>query len=77
METFYPQKSGGTVSGGAWNYREFELEEQAETVRKLLLAVAKTEHIVDWAVSLDTSKEDAAKELFALWESTFNEIYDA
>ena len=68
------------MSGGAWAYKQYEIEEQAETVAKLLKAVAQTEHIVDWAVSGDTARRrddgsGAERELFDLWVNTFNDIY--
>jgi hypothetical protein len=64
------------MSGGAWGYKQWEIVEEADRIKKFLSAVAKTEHIVDWAVCGDTSKEEAAQELFDLWESVFNEVYD-
>lgn len=68
------------MSGGAWNYQQFRIEEKAATMRDelvpLLQAVAKTEHIVDWAESCDTSKEKAALELYELWLATFNHLYE-
>ena len=42
---------------------------------KLLKVVAETEHIVDWAVSGDTLRSEAAVELFDLWEHTFDEVF--
>ena len=64
------------MSGGAWNYQQYKIEEKTEELAKLLKAVAQTEHIVDWAISCDTTREDAARELFDLWVKTFNELYD-
>jgi len=63
------------MSGGAWSYKQFKIEEMAEEVKELLLVVSKTEHIVDWAVSADTSREDAKEELFQLWYDTFEKLY--
>ena len=67
------------MSGGAWGYQQYRLEEKAEMLRtelaEILEAVAKTEHLVDWAVCCDTSKETAAPLLFDLWHETFNSIY--
>ena len=68
------------MSGGEWRYKQYEIEEQAEIMAKLLKAVAQTEHLVDWAVSGDTIRREedgsgAERELFDLWVRTFNEIY--
>lgn len=63
------------MSGGHWNYKQYEIEEQAERVSKLLAAVAETEHIIDWAICGDTSIAEAPQKLFDLWEKTFDEIY--
>lgn len=63
------------MSGGHWNYQQYRIEEEAEELAALLKAVAETEHIVDWAISGDTLREDAQKEIFDLWEKTFDELY--
>jgi hypothetical protein len=63
------------MSGGHWGYRSYRLEERAQEIKPLLEAVAKTEHIVDWAVCGDTLRADAARELFELWETTFEALY--
>jgi hypothetical protein len=31
---------------------------------------------VDWAESCDTSKEEAAVQLYELWVATFNHLYE-
>ena len=68
------------MSGGAWNYQSWQLQEKAEMLAgelaTLLRAVAETEHIVDWVVSGDTGRERAEHELFDLWVRTFTELYD-
>lgn len=64
------------MSGGRWGYQQLHIEEKAEEISKLLEAVAKTEHIVDWAESADTSRENAQRELYDLWVATFDELYD-
>lgn len=70
------------MSGGAWNYRQYHIEElaqmfaEASEIRALLLAAAETEHLADWAVCCDTSPEVAAREIFDLWVKTFDELYD-
>jgi hypothetical protein len=68
------------MSGGAWNYQQYRIEEDAERVAAFLRAVAKSEHIVDWAESGDTARrrEDgsgAERDLYDLWVKTFNEVY--
>lgn len=63
------------MSGGTWNYRQWEIEECADEIRVLLRAVAKTEHILDWAEAGDTLPENAAKEVYDLWVNTFNQLY--
>ena len=63
------------MSGGAWQYQQYHIEEKAEEIAALLKAVAETEHIVDWAVSGDTLRSEAASELFDLWERIFNKVY--
>lgn len=63
------------MSGGTWGYQEYKIEEKAQEMTVLLKAVAKTEHIVDWAVCGDTFSDEAAKELFELWRDVFNNLY--
>lgn len=74
------------MSGGSWGYKQWELEDLAEQqldprYRQLLQAVARSEHIVDWAESGDTVRhreEDgsgAERELYDLWLKTFNEVF--
>ena len=52
------------MSGGAWNYQQYRIEELAEQFargticRGLLEMCAKLEHIADWAESNDTRQED-------------------
>jgi hypothetical protein len=63
------------VSGGHWGYRSREIEVMAEVIPALLEAAAESEQIVDWALSGDTSADDAARDLFELWQKTFDELY--
>jgi hypothetical protein len=67
------------MSGGAWGHKEQHIldlaERGREEISQLLAAAAFTEHIVDWAVCGDTDKESAAKQLFDLWKSTFDDLY--
>lgn len=65
---------GAVMSGGAWNYQRYRIEEQANRTRELLMAVAKTEEIVDRAETNDDSKEDAARRLYDLWVETFDRV---
>ena len=68
------------MSGGKWNYRQFEIEEVAygqvsQEYREILLAVAQTEHIIDWAECSDTSRVSAEHALYELWISTFDKVF--
>lgn len=74
------------MSGGAWGYQSERIRELAGDdgtlimIRKLLDAVADTEHIVDWAESGDTvrRREDgsgAERDLYDLWKRTFDEVF--
>lgn len=68
------------MSGGTWAYQEYSILEDAERITKFLKAVAKSEHIIDWAESSDTTRrrEDgsgAERDLYELWLATFNEVY--
>ena len=49
-------------------------------IRKIIEAVAESEHIVDWAEAGDTSRRrddgsGAEHDLYELWLKTFNDIY--
>ena len=73
------------MSGGRWQYQSHRLEELAASLAsneivQIIKAAARSEHIIDWAVSGDTARrrEDgsgAERDLFDLWLKTFNEIY--
>jgi hypothetical protein len=71
------------MSGGRWNYQEYKILDAAEETKKLLVfadAVARSEHIVDWAESGDTVRrcEDgsgAERDLYDLWLKTFDDVY--
>lgn len=49
------------MSGGAWDYMEYRLREDGQRLGRelpmILDAVADVEHLIDWAVSCDTSRE--------------------
>lgn len=60
------------MSGGRWGYMQYRLEEDAERMARILKAVARTEHIVDWAVCGDTGQEEAGRALLTLWADTFD-----
>lgn len=75
------------MSGGHWGYQSQRIREllgddgKVTLARKLLDAVAETEHIVDWAQSGDTTRrrEDgsgAERDLYDLWLRTFDEVFD-
>lgn len=69
------------MSGGHWGYQSWKLrdamldEGELAKLRKFVEAVAKTEHIVDWAICGDTLRENAEHELFDLWVKTFDEVF--
>ena len=75
------------MSGGHWNYQQWKIEELAESLQagtfplvQFIKAVAKSEHIVDWAESGDTvrRREDgsgAERDLYDLWLKTFNKVF--
>lgn len=71
------------MSGGRWNYQEFKILDAAYELEKLLKfaeAVAKSEHIIDWAECGDTvrRREDgsgAERDLYDLWLKTFDEVF--
>lgn len=69
------------MSGGRWGYQQRRIEEQAEHLALFLRAVAKSEHIIDWAESGDTSRyrdadgSGAERELYELWLATFEEAF--
>ena len=66
------------MSGGAWNYAEFRISELADNlgiIDILLRGVARTEHVVDWAESCDTSRKDAEIELYDLWLEIFEKVF--
>lgn len=65
---------GAVMSGGAWNYQRYRIEEDAERVREFMLAVAKTEEIVDRGECGDDSKERAQRDLYELWVETFDRV---
>lgn len=63
------------MSGGAWNYQQYKIYDDAQAITPLLEAVAITEHEADWAESGDTSKDDAAKRIYELWVHVFDTLY--
>jgi hypothetical protein len=76
------RKGEAVMSGGAWNYQQFKLEEKAELIGgenselgRIILLVSKAEHICDWAESCDTSREIAEPQLYDLIVAFFNKEY--
>lgn len=74
------------MSGGRWNYQQYKIEEQAETLTRFIgqfaEAIAQSEHIIDWAECGDTVRraEDgsgAERDLYDLWLKTFDEVFGA
>lgn len=75
------------MSGGTWNYKQWEildlaelLEQRALPLAEFIKAVAQTEHIIDWAEAGDTTRRaddgsGAERQLYDLWLNTFNRVY--
>lgn len=68
------------MSGGTWGYQSWRIRDSAESISKLIEAIAESEHIIDWAESCDTvrRREDgsgAERDLYDLWLKTFNEVF--
>jgi len=74
-----------TMSGGRWQYQSHRIDELASDLERneivrFLKAVARSEHIIDWAECGDTVRrcEDgsgAERDLYDLWLNTFKELY--
>lgn len=47
------------MSGGHWNYRQYELQEQAGNVRDMMLLMAELQDCLDWGICADTCYECA------------------
>lgn len=60
------------MSGGHWNYQQYAIEETADRMHDLLKTLARVEHIMDWALSCDTSIAGAKEEVWAQWEGFFD-----
>jgi hypothetical protein len=68
------------MSGGIWGYQSWKIKDSAGMIGKFIVAIAESEHIIDWAESGDTvrCREDgsgAERDLYDLWLKTFTEIY--
>lgn len=67
------------MSGGAWNYQEYRLQEKADMltqeIAELLRAVAATEHLVDWSESGDSSRAYAEPRIYDVWLEVFERLY--
>ena len=66
------------MSGGRWDFQDNEISEIADKcdfIKRILHNVSETAHIIDWAESGDTLKEDAKKELYNLWKDFFDKRY--
>ena len=67
------------MSGGHWNNGDREIEEIADKcdyIKEILFKVSETAHIIDWAESGDTLKEDAREVLYNLWKDFFEKRYN-
>jgi hypothetical protein len=63
------------MSGGQWGYQSDRLIADGERFRVIMEAVGKSERIIDWAESGDSSKEMAKTKLYELWVDTFTALY--
>lgn len=63
------------MSGGTWNYRQFDIEDAGQMVAHFTEAIARSEHICDWAEACDTSRERAEHDLYDLWVATFDKVF--
>lgn len=64
------------MSGGAFGYMQYQIDDMARRTDVLLATVAITEHETDWAVSGDTTPDAAAKRIYDLWVHVFTTIYE-
>ena len=68
------------MSGGTWNYAQYQIEEWAQFMKDSMNLLAKLEHIVDWAEAGDTSKEKAQahvySELVRFFDEHFASLHD-
>ena len=53
------------MSGGAWNYQQFPLEDLANDVAGIVQLLALIEHELDWGVSGDNCRECAERRVIA------------
>lgn len=63
------------MSGGAWDYLSYKLEEMAENAQRYLGALrllAAIEHEMDWGISGDTCYECAKLRVIAALETFFD-----
>lgn len=63
------------MSGGHWGYQSERIRDQGERMQQLLNTVAKTEHLMDWAICADTAIEEEKHKLWDLWEEYFDSQY--
>lgn len=67
------------MSGGAWGYLAYKLRDgeiPLAWLPTIFGALADVEHLMDWAVSLDTSKEAAMPEVWDRLVTMFDAISD-
>lgn len=69
------------MSGGHWGYQSWAIrdamldEGEFAKLKTFIEAVAESEHLVDWAICGDTSREYAERMLFDLWVHTFDKVF--
>lgn len=59
------------MSGGAWEYQQFRIEEEAQRLAATLRLLAEIEHELDWGVSGDTCHKCARIRVGAALEQFF------
>lgn len=61
------------MSGGAWEYQQFKIEEEALRLGELLRLIAQIEHELDWGVSGDTCLYCAHRRVGVAFEQYFGD----
>lgn len=65
------------MSGGRWYYMEHKLRDgeiPVAWIPPICTALGEIEHLVDWAVCSDTSKEDAMPQVWDRLVALFDEL---
>ena len=71
------------MSGGRWDYAQYKIEDLAAEYRVgskvhiLLMAVAKCEHLIDWAEAGDSARANAEPKVYDILRGAFSELWDS